>query len=1176
MSHEGAAAAAAVAAAPPPPRCPFAHGTVGVGPYPGYVHGAHPAICPAGCVPDARVLRDGATGARGARAAATLHALGICRPRGYMHDCVAAPRSWALTRLLPACVAWPRRAGESPRDTLLREALDFAALFAAETGASAEAAASRHDEICASVAATGTYVHTLPELTHGARVAWRNAPKCANRRHWEELQVMDARGARTAADMYDACLSLLERAIESTAAIASICVFRPQTPGTADGPRVWNSQLLRFAGYRGGGDKGDEGVLGDPSELGFSQMLETEFGWVPPASRSAFDLLPLLLQARPEEEPVLFSLPRQYGPTVPLSHPSHDWFAQLNLRWYAIPVVAAMDLSIGGLTYTAAPFNGWYASTEVVRNLTDAGRYDVSRAVAARLGLDTRAEASLWRDAALATVGVAVLHSYAKAGFAMVDHHTLAAAFMAWYPAELKARGYCPGNWKWIVPPMAASATEAYLGLSRMTEYTLKPAYLPGPGWGRLRRAWLDSGAAQGSASAARVAARAAARGAGSGSGSGVAALAAVGRAARAFTARCSASAARPRVLLAFATVGGATRAAALEAHAALRGELSITLRDLAAMPTPAAFAAELASHDLLLALSSTVNSGEAPASAAPLLAWLAAEAGAGRTPLRGARFSVLALGSSAYPRFCAAGHALHAALCAAGGAPLLPGAAAVDALAAPERARHAWLAATLAAAADAGCVPAATAARLAARLSPDADADAAPATPPFALVRLAGCLAAAQAPGVLSATVTRNVPIGTGASAAHLTLALPPGGGSEYDAGDELAVWARNSDADVAAVAAGLRLASSDDDAMYEYEFFELRPRASPGAADAPPPPPPFPTPATLRGALGGEVALADAPSLGALRALRRYLAGTGAGAAADALAPACASFDAHAAAVLAAGVTWASLFAAFPPLRGAVTPEAFFAVVPAIRPRYYSIASAPAQRSHAGGAGDARPPTLQLVVSRLRYTHAATGAPATGFASGWLHAAAPGAAVRCALVRAPAFRLPLAAAAPVVLIGAGAGVAPLRAMWQERAARIDAAGAAADAPAAAPAAECFLLFGCRDEGDAWLFADEMRAAQRAGTLRLRLALSRPPPGAADAPPPRYVQHLLRDVAAADAPLHAALTHPRAVVLVCGGVAMADAVCCALADALGADAFSAMRAQGRLRQDVFGAKPAA
>jgi hypothetical protein len=30
-------------------RCPFAHGSVGVGPFPGYVHGNKPAICKNGC-----------------------------------------------------------------------------------------------------------------------------------------------------------------------------------------------------------------------------------------------------------------------------------------------------------------------------------------------------------------------------------------------------------------------------------------------------------------------------------------------------------------------------------------------------------------------------------------------------------------------------------------------------------------------------------------------------------------------------------------------------------------------------------------------------------------------------------------------------------------------------------------------------------------------------------------------------------------------------------------------------------------------------------------------------------------------------------------------------------------------------------------------------------------------
>lgn len=33
-------------------KCPLMHGSVGAGPFPGYVHGKHPAICKYGCEPD--------------------------------------------------------------------------------------------------------------------------------------------------------------------------------------------------------------------------------------------------------------------------------------------------------------------------------------------------------------------------------------------------------------------------------------------------------------------------------------------------------------------------------------------------------------------------------------------------------------------------------------------------------------------------------------------------------------------------------------------------------------------------------------------------------------------------------------------------------------------------------------------------------------------------------------------------------------------------------------------------------------------------------------------------------------------------------------------------------------------------------------------------------------------
>ena len=42
-------------------------------------------------------------------------------------------------------------------------------------------------------------------------------------------------------------------------------------------------------------------------------------------------------------------------------HPS----TELGLRWHAVPAISNMPLRIGGITYPAAPFNGWYLNTEI-------------------------------------------------------------------------------------------------------------------------------------------------------------------------------------------------------------------------------------------------------------------------------------------------------------------------------------------------------------------------------------------------------------------------------------------------------------------------------------------------------------------------------------------------------------------------------------------------------------------------------------------------------------------------------------------------------------------------------------------------------------------------------------------------------------------------------------------
>lgn len=57
---------------------------------------------------------------------------------------------------------------------------------------------------------------------------------------------------------------------------------------------------------------------------------------------------------------------------------SFDWFEGLGLKWYALPAVSSMMFDCGGLQFTAAPFNGWYMSTEIgCRNLCDAQRLNM-------------------------------------------------------------------------------------------------------------------------------------------------------------------------------------------------------------------------------------------------------------------------------------------------------------------------------------------------------------------------------------------------------------------------------------------------------------------------------------------------------------------------------------------------------------------------------------------------------------------------------------------------------------------------------------------------------------------------------------------------------------------------------------------------------------------------------
>src|SRR6185436_1546036 len=95
----------------------------------------------------------------------------------------------------------------------------------------------------AQIAATGTYVHTPDELTHGARMAWRNASRCIGRLYWRSLLVLDRRRARTADEIYSLLVQHLQVAGEGQLR-AVISVFAAAQPGQPYA-RVWNEQLIR-------------------------------------------------------------------------------------------------------------------------------------------------------------------------------------------------------------------------------------------------------------------------------------------------------------------------------------------------------------------------------------------------------------------------------------------------------------------------------------------------------------------------------------------------------------------------------------------------------------------------------------------------------------------------------------------------------------------------------------------------------------------------------------------------------------------------------------------------------------------------------------------------------------------------------------------------------------------
>lgn len=318
---------------------------------------------------------------------------------------------------------------------------------------------------------------TLPEheLAIMARTAWRNSARCIGRLFWNKLEVIDARQTVNPDDIFDACVAHLRLATNSGKVRSVITIFPPTQKGQP-GIRIWNRQLVRYAGYR----ESNGAITGDPEQLEFTRKV-IAMGWRPPRERSHFDLLPLVIDV-PGDTFRFYPLPRDSVMEVPIFHPNLSWFAALGLKWHAVPVVSDMALVGGGWRFTAAPFSGHYMVTEIAsRNLGDENRYNQLPGIAKRMGLDLSSRRSLWKDRALVELNTAVLHSFHEAGVTIVDHHTASSQFMRHIEIEEKSGRTVPGDWSWLVPPMSGSACPVFHRY--YDEVAPEPSFINQPPW---------------------------------------------------------------------------------------------------------------------------------------------------------------------------------------------------------------------------------------------------------------------------------------------------------------------------------------------------------------------------------------------------------------------------------------------------------------------------------------------------------------------------------------------------------------------------------------------------------------------------------------------------------------------------------------------------------------------
>ncbi|CAO2644415.1 Nitric oxide synthase, inducible [Lemmus lemmus] len=214
----------------------------------------------------------------------------------------------------------PKSLTRGPRDKptsleeLLPQAIEFInQYYGSFTEAKIEEHLARVEAVTKDIETTGTYQLTRDELIFATKLAWRNAPRCIGRIQWANLQVFDARSCSSAQDMFQHICRHVLYATNNGNIRSAITVFPQRSDGKHDF-RIWNSQLIRYAGYQ----MPDGTIRGDPASLEFTQLC-IDLGWKPRYGR--FDVLPLILQAD-GQDPEVFEIPPELVLEVTMEHPN--------------------------------------------------------------------------------------------------------------------------------------------------------------------------------------------------------------------------------------------------------------------------------------------------------------------------------------------------------------------------------------------------------------------------------------------------------------------------------------------------------------------------------------------------------------------------------------------------------------------------------------------------------------------------------------------------------------------------------------------------------------------------------------------------------------------------------------------------------------------------------------